>query len=395
MHILRFLLVTTTLALFGCPTPVPGDTAQQPPSPDVLVDDAGDVDDDAGATPDDAGATPTDAGPTLTDAGSTPTDAGTGGTLAERHPGDVGLASHPSVLFFDDFENGWGRWDAPQADTAHLFVEDDASRAASGDAYLRSTVTRQQLQETQYISSQTSVRHARVDEAYYRFYARFETVAPNPHHWVRFAAGDETYNSSGLANTVPPGDRGFWFDFDVNTNNLFNFYVYWHAMRSGRCNDGSTVEGCDGDQGNTYHYGNVFRPADQQPFERGAWFCIEIRAKANTVGDDDGALEYWIDDVPVGAYGPGYPVGTWLRDQFHEGGCDFFACDDPTPFSGFNFRTSDDVKLQRLVLDAYYERGSSENRRTQMENNGLVVDDAYTIFYDDVVVATERIGCRR
>src|SRR5690606_11451791 len=177
---------------------------------------------------------------------------GGGPTLSERYPGDVGIAGDPAVLFHDDFETGWGRWDSPNADTMYLFVEQDASTANAGTNYLRSTVTTQQLQQDMYISASPRVTFGRrTDQLYWRFYARFPNVAPNPHHWIRTAAGNATWNSSGLANTVPPGDEGFWFDFDINNDDVFNFYVYWHEMRSGRCNDGTAIPDCAGDQGMT------------------------------------------------------------------------------------------------------------------------------------------------
>jgi hypothetical protein len=209
------------------------------------------------------------------------------------------------------------------------------------------------------------------------------------------SAGDETWNSSGRANMVPPGDQGFWFDFDADDDDVFNFYVYWHEMRSGRCNDGSATPGCAGDQGTTYYYGNVFRPAGQTAFPRDEWFCIEMGAHANTVGMNDGWLAYFIEDVEVGRYAPGEPVGTWLRAQFHEGGCEFSACTDPVPFEGFDFRSEADVQFKEIFLDAYYERDTTARRRMTLEGRGLTVSDEQTILYDDVVVATERIGCRR
>lgn len=322
-------------------------------------------------------------------------DAGPGeGWLRDRYPGDEGIADDPAVLFHDDFEAGWGRWDRPTADTRYLHLE-SGPQAHAGERYLRSTVTVADLADDMYISSSTHVRHAPVDEIWWRVHVRFPVLAANPHHWMRFSAGDETWGSSGRANTVPPGDRGFWFDFDANTADQFNFYAYWHQMRSGRCNDGSTTPGCDGDQGTTYHYGNVFRPPDQTPFPRDRWFCVEIHARANTPGVQDGELSFWIDDAPVGDYRPGHPDGTWLRDQFHTGGCEFSACTPPAPFEGFDFRTSEDVDFRELFLDAYYERDSNRRRREQMEAMGLTVSDEHTILYDDVVIATERIGCRR
>jgi hypothetical protein len=321
---------------------------------------------------------------------------GGGATLSERYPGDVGLASDPAVLFFDDFEAGWGRWDGPTTDTDHLTLETDPATARGGTRYLRSTVTTADLAEDQYISSSTRVTlDRRVDEIYWRFYARFVGIAPNPHHWVRMAAGNEAYSSSGLANTVPGGDDGFWFDLDANNDDQLNFYVYWYRMRSGRCNDGSATPGCAGDQGTTYYYGNVFQPPGQTPFPRDAWFCVEIRARANTVGSSDGELSFYVNDVLVGDYGPGRPVGTWLRAQFHTDGCSFSACTEPVPFEGFDFRSSAEVGFKSLFLDAYYERDTSADKRQVLEDRGLVVSDEQTVLYDDVVAATERIGCAR
>lgn len=318
------------------------------------------------------------------------------GSLSERYPQDENIASDPAVLFHDGFESGWGRWDAPTADTSYLTLETSAAAAHAGSKFLRSTVTKADLDVTQYISSSTRVTFdRRVDEIYWRFYARFPELAPNPHHWVRMAAGDESFNGSGRANTVPAGDEGFWFDFDANNDDHFNFYAYWYKMRSGRCNDGSATPGCAGDQGSTYYYGNVFRPPRQQPFPRDRWFCIEIHAKANTVGTRDGELSFWIDDQLVGDYRPGHPEGTWLRAEFHTGGCTFAACTAPEPFAGFDFRSAEDVGFKSIFLDAYYERDSSANKREALEGRGLTVSDEQTILYDDVVVATERIGCAR
>jgi hypothetical protein len=307
----------------------------------------------------------------------------------------VGIEADPSVIFFDNFEGGWGKWDAPTSDTDHLFIESGAL-SHSGSNHLRSTVTTADLEIDEYISSSTRLDFSRTTETlFFRFYAQFKGISVTPHHWVRVAAGNAEFNSSGLANTVPAGDDGFWFDFDANTEDVFNFYVYWYEMRSGRCNDGSAEPGCEGDQGSTYYYGNVFRPKDQAAFPRDQWICFEIMARANTVGDSNGALAFWVNDELVGDYHPGFPDGTWLRDSFHTGGCEFSACTPPESFSGFDFRSSDAVLFKSIFLDAYYERQSTANKRATLEERGLTVADEQTIYYDDVVVADSRIGCRQ
>jgi hypothetical protein len=332
-------------------------------------------------------------------AGAAGTGASGGGgsdeTLSEKHPGDVGMAADPAVLFFDDFEAGWGKWDAPGADTEYLHWQ-EGDLAHAGRHYLRSTVTTAHLAENQYISASPRFEFAqRVPRIFWRLHVRFPVVAPNPHHWLRVAAGSEQYGSSGLANTVPPGNQGFWFDLDASIEDEFNFYVYWHQMRSGRCNDGTTTPGCAGDQGSDYHYGNTFRPRGQQGFARDAWFCVEMAAQVNTIGQSDGSLSLWVNDALVGRYGPGYPEGTWLRDQFHQGGCEFSACTAPSPFEGFQFRTDEAVLFKGVFLDAYYERDTSADKRAELEARGATVSDQQTILYDDIVVATERVGCRK
>ncbi|MEP6653034.1 MAG: hypothetical protein ABJA82_06720 [Myxococcales bacterium] len=46
--------------------------------------------------------------------------------------------------------------------------------------------------------------------------------------------------------------------------------------------------------------------------------------------------------------------------------------------------------IKRITLDAYYEKGSLDARVA----SGLVVPETQTILYDDVVVATTRVGCK-
>ncbi len=333
-------------------------------------------------------------GQTSTGGGGVNTTAPFTGSLSDRYSDEASLVKDPSVLFHDDFEQGWGNWDDPTKDTQYLFIENTSGLAHGGSRYLRSTVTEAELAAQQYISSSPRARFPkRVDTVYWRFYARFKGISPTPHHWVRMSAGTPSYSSSGLANTVPPGDQGFWFDFDANTDDVFNFYVYWYKMRSGRCNDGSATPGCAGDQGTTYYYGNGLQPPNQQPMARDTWFCVEIMGKANGVGASDGALAFAINGKTIGDYRRGYPDGTWLRDSFNTGGCTFSACTPPVPFEGFDFRSSADVQFKEIFLDAYYERGTTASKRAELEAKGLTVLSEQTIYYDDIVVATQPIGC--
>jgi len=323
--------------------------------------------------------------------GSVAGTGGTGGsstssTLSSEYPGDVNIGNDSRVIFHSDFENGLAGWTRYSQNTSRIDVLTDAGLAHAGQSYLRAQVTRTDLAAQQYISANAQFDFpTRVPQIYWRFYAHFVGDTAVPHHWVRVAAGSPTFQSDGLANTVPAGDAGFWFDLDARRDLTFNFYVYWYLMRSGRCNDGTAVPGCAGDQGTTYYYGNNFTPAGQTPFARDQWFCLEIMAKANTVGSSDGELALWKDDVLVGEYKPGTPRGRWLRDNFYSWG-QYFV--DEQAFEGFEFRSSADVLFKRVTLDAYYEKGTLDNLAMT-----TTVPEAQVILYDDVVVATERVGC--
>jgi hypothetical protein len=307
-------------------------------------------------------------------------DPGSGGTtLSQEYPNDVNIGTDASVLFYSGFEDDFAGWTGHWGDAT---VVSDAGVAHAGNKYMQAQVTRTQLAADQYVAAAAQfVFPTRVDQVYWRFYARFVGTSATPHHWVRVGAGTPSYDSDGLANTVPPGDQGFWFDLDAHADQLLSFYVYWYKMRSGRCNDGTAVPGCAGDQGTTYYYGNNFSPAGQTPFARDAWLCIEVRAKANTVGTSDGELSLWMNDTLVGEYKPGSPRGRWLRDNFFTWGQYY---QDVQAFEGFDFRSSADVLFKRVTLDAYYERGTLS----------ATAPEAQIILYDDVVVATSRIGCR-
>ncbi|MGE3669353.1 MAG: hypothetical protein AB7K71_06815 [Polyangiaceae bacterium] len=310
--------------------------------------------------------------------------------LSAQYPGDVGIESDSDVIFHSDFESDMAGWTSFTQNTQRLHVVDDAAAANAGSKFLEANVTRTMLASQQYISAQARFEFpAREEQMYWRFYTQYVGDTAVPHHWVRVAAGNPGFSSDGLAAVVPGGNEGFWFDLDAKDNGSFSFYAYWHEMRSWECNDGSTDPGCAGYNGPsaTPYYGNNFNPADQSEFPRDQWFCVEIYTKANTPGSYDGELALYVDNALVGEYRTGTPRGRWLRDNFYSHGQYF---QDEQAFEGFNFRTSADVGLKAVTLDAYYEKGTLDAK----EQNGITVPEAQITRYDDVVVARSRIGCR-
>ena len=303
--------------------------------------------------------------------------------------------SNRQVFFTEDFEAGWGKWDTPLHDTRSLSIRFDAERAHSGRGFLSSSVKLADLLEKITFSSRAKWRFPEPKEhLYWRFYARLNQHSPPPHHWVRLIASNGTYNSRGKANVKPQGDEAATITLDLDNKGRLSFYNYWYEMRSGRCNDGSAREGCAGDQGTTYYYGNTFKPANQHALPRDQWVCIEIYAALNDVGKHNGKLILWVDDKKVGEYAQGTPEGTWLRKNFHQDGCHYKACTAPQPFEGFAFRNSEKVKFRAIELDAYYELQSFNKKRAKAISRGKRVVDRQVIEYDDVILAEKRIGCQ-
>lgn len=89
----------------------------------------------------------------------------------------------------------------------------------------------------------------------------------------------------------------------------------------------------------------------------------------NTPGQSDGEHAVWIEDGLIQHLRPGSPSfdrqgnGVWIPDSAG------------TPFPGFDWRSTSDLAFNWIWLDFYVDGGPS------------------SLSFDQVVVATERVGC--
>jgi hypothetical protein len=100
--------------------------------------------------------------------------------------------------------------------------------------------------------------------------------------------------------------------------------------------------------------------------------------KANTPGKSDGEQAFWINGKKIGHWKKGEPSGYWRGDKFVIGG------DNPQPFEGYNFRTSDEVKINRIKLQWYISDEHMKKKKATHDEN--------SVYFDNVVIATEYIG---
>ncbi len=341
----------------------------------------------ADAAPRDS-ATMADARPDAMMAGDT--SVGPGGTLSERYPNDAWDPSESAIIFATDMESSDTGLELGSYTGDTYEVTTDPALAHAGNGALKFSFTLTGLESRGDASVKANVRFPLPagDEYFVRYYMRYTDGTARPHHGNNTRVHVEGGDPGGTADIRPDGDQRFNTTIDIDGMGRQFFYTYWHEMRSGRCNDGTAVPGCDGDQGTTYYYGNRFKPADQTVVDRYAWACYEYRVRANTPGEYDGAQALWIEDDLVGAFEMGTPLGEWLRDNFYTMG--EFGTDPSTPFEGYDFRTSADVNQVRVTFEIYQEWGTLNDNR----DDTPMKSEEQAVFYDDIVIATERIGCR-
>lgn len=272
--------------------------------------------------------------------------------LAAKYPNDVGISHDPAVLFHDDFENGsiGGKWDEVNrrqnrraVNPASPVSEERDTAIARGKRSARVQLRKEEFDDV------TFVKWLRpgYDELFMRYYIRYGNDYGYHGHGGGGFVADAGRGGFRGAGKAPEGDKFFWATLEPIGNpgrwpwqppGALIFYAYWWKMKP------------DG-RGN--YWGNWFQPKPDQVSKRETWVCVEWRVKANTAGKEDGELDCWIDGAKCGE------------------------------FRGINWRSTDDLKINKVQLSLWLESTGYEK---------LGGGTTRTVWYDDVVVATQMIG---
>jgi hypothetical protein len=296
--------------------------------------------------------------------------------LAAQHPGDLGIAADPAVLFAEDFETGTldeigARWsDVSNQDGQVLALSDDVAAGSAGHRSLQVTST---------LGRDTGghlykVLPRAVDTVFVRFYVKFLDKPQYVHHFVHLGGyNPATRWPQGGAGERPRGDERITVGIEPHGDygrfpapGLWSFYCYWPEMKISA--DGR-------------YWGNALRPATPALVPRGQWQCVEVMLKLNSAPDErDGELALWLDGELIMHIARGVPRDRWTGLGFNlldQGG---------EPFEGFRWRTSTDLRINFLWLMLYV----TENAARQ--NNVANPEPENRVWFDDVVVATSYIG---
>jgi hypothetical protein len=304
-------------------------------------------------------------------------DGSSGGAgLSALYPGDVGLGGDPAVIWFEDFEEGTvgaitARYDQAQGSARMQVIADHAGGAAALQLTAGGGVDAVDL------FKQLPDR----DEWYVRWYAKYQAGAPWHHSgmWIGGYNPAEPYPNP-QAGLKPNGDDRFSVAVEPVWNvgmpgTRFDFYDYWMAMHSWMAvptNDG------------TSYYGNSMIHANAFTLDEGTWVCLELHVRVNTDANTSigAVLEVWKNDAPVIRYDDGGPLGYWIRDKFCPTGADGTECTDyPAP-------ATDHLDLQMRSTTAY-------GLNAFWPQNYVTDPATGTVVYDQMVVASTRVGCIR
>lgn len=357
------------LVLFAACSQPTEDTA--PPASDTETSEGNidDVSEDSGDTP----SSPTDG---IVDDTETPAPsdgiAETGGSSGAVDCDDPDA----DWLFCEDFERGDGDWQTWFEASDFLTADggDDRNRIRLSDQYATSgdwsvhmpaaaSSNYQGADLTWYAcdgDQEVNCDLMGYEKLYFRARVRFAEDHQKVHHFLNIRGMDRFW-SYGKAGCMPNGEStmGTTVDFDEGSHETF-FYTYHLDMNCDTsCGDYLDVDQwcqnckekgfptCEEQQ--QCCWGDRFEPDSPAPLPVGEWFCMEMMMEPNTPGSSDGRMAYWIDGEL------GHSV------------------------DGLRWRTTDELQLNQVRLQHY-----------------LAEDDADSpnrVWFDDVVVSTERIGC--
>lgn len=297
--------------------------------------------------------------------------------LSAKFPGDKNIARHDAVILNEDFETGGlsdlrGKWTDISNKASKALAFDTLSPAESaGRRSIKMTAT---LDEN-HGGHLFALLPRASDVLFARFYVRFEPDAGYIHHFVWMGAHNPPVRwPNPQAGVRPRGDDRVSVGIEPHGGQgrlpapgAWSFYAYWHEMK----------KSADG----KFWGAAIAPPPAAAPLlvPKGRWQCVEFMTRMNSAPDrSDGELALWLDGKLAMHVAPGVRRGPWTGMGF------FLPGEGGAPFEGFRFRTTSALKLNNFWLEHYVTPAVARRSPRPKPTN--------SVWFDDVVVATEYIG---
>lgn len=300
------------------------------------------------------------------------------GSLAEAHPADRGMASDPSVVWYEDFTEGsvarvLARYESHTNRAGMALVPDHPTGSPGGDA-LR--LTSGGLHPSTYLYKSFVPGY---EELYIRYYAKY--IGKGPWHHTGMWIGG--YNPPlpfpfPRAGLKPSGSGWYSIGLEpiVSAAHLpMDLYTYWRGMHSWKAHP----SGARGD-----YFGNTLLHDPRFRMRSNVWVCYEIHLKLNPdpASGAGAKLEVWQDNQLVRRFDDHGPLGYWVRDKF---------C--PQDATGTECTTYRPAHPHLVLLDQRWRTSASLKINYLWPQNYNTASTDSSLLIDDIVVATRRIGC--
>jgi hypothetical protein len=237
-----------------------------------------------------------------------------GNGIAAKHPGDVGIATDPAVIFADDFESYAKAsdlnktWDAVYQNQ-YVTITTDPKNVYAGKQAVEFTLPQQ---DAELSDATDKVLKAEQDVLYLRYYSKFMPpydVVGSSHNGSSISAH---YFINGMATPGVPADGKNKFlanledwrgDAATPSPGPLNVYVYQPEQRSQYGDHFFPTGNVLPYSATAYDFGPDFvkRPDVTPQLDR--WYCYEYMLKANTPGQRDGRITFWLDGKLLADFG--------------------------------------------------------------------------------------------
>ncbi len=288
-----------------------------------------------------------------------------GDGIAAKYPGDEGIEQDPEVVFADDFEGFEDDTVATDAPDQKGMKWDSAWHTVRITRDPENVHSGRQAVEMKFVEP---ISHGLdkefeggFDTLHVRYYMKYHMEFPGCHHsgMLLWAAGPGVSLSSDTGASVvgvhPDGRSHFtarldaspWAEFSDSPPGRADIYTY-HMDQGRRWGDLFFPSGEVHPPENKALLGEDFVARPDFSAERDRWYCYELMLSANTPGQRDGRVAFWVDGKLSG------------------------------DVSGLRYRSVPELKVNHASVGSYASRKGANK----------------VLWYDDVVVATSYIGPR-
>jgi hypothetical protein len=233
--------------------------------------------------------------------------------LAAKYPGDVGIEKDAAVVFAEGFEGlediimeaGEYQQEGRKWDRAWgvIRVTRDPENVHSGRQAIEIRHTRP--------SNHGAEKHLESghDTLFLRYYMKYAKEFPGIHHSGMAISGFPSGLPTGDYTGVHPNGRNHFTvvldaarrDRSVGPTGCMDIYCY-HMDQGRKWGDIFYPTGEVQPSENARLFAENFVPRPNVTAERGRWYCYELMVKANTPGERDGRVAFWVDGKLAGDF---------------------------------------------------------------------------------------------